>query len=306
VIDVKKIAWFLLLTFAVSWSIAGIFFALGGKVTSPLAGVVFLLYMFVPMAMALVVQKGIYRQPVVGPLGISFRLNKWFPAAWFLPLLFSLAAFGISLLLPGVTYAPLLATLQQRLTPEQIAQIQPVLSKIPDLLTMLIMLFAGLSAGITVNAIAAFGEELGWRGLLQRELAPLGFWGSSLLIGAIWGLWHAPIIWHGYNYPQHPHLGVVMMMLFCMLFGTVISYVRLRAKSVIAAAIMHGTLNGVAGLTVLYTSGGSDLTTGALGLAGFLVLIALNILIILYERFIAKEPVMAEFLGDQVAAPAEG
>ena len=40
-----------------------------------------------------------------------------------------------------------------------------------------------LIAGVTVNAVAGFGEELGWRGFLQKELAFLGFWRSSLLIG---------------------------------------------------------------------------------------------------------------------------
>ncbi len=40
----------------------------------------------------------------------------------------------------------------------------------------------GLVGGVTINAIAGFGEELGWRGLLSKELHPAGFWRSSLLI----------------------------------------------------------------------------------------------------------------------------
>lgn len=47
-------------------------------------------------------------------------------------------------------------------------------------------------AGVTYSAILGFGEEFGWRGYLLWELAPLGFWKASLVIGTLWGLWHAP------------------------------------------------------------------------------------------------------------------
>jgi len=49
-------------------------------------------------------------------------------------------------------------------------------------------LLQGLIAGITINAIAGFGEELGWRGLLQREFSYMGFWKSSAIIGIVWGI----------------------------------------------------------------------------------------------------------------------
>jgi hypothetical protein len=42
----------------------------------------------------------------------------------------------------------------------------------------------GLIAGATINAVAGFGEELGWRGFLYRELSFLGFWKSSLWLRA--------------------------------------------------------------------------------------------------------------------------
>src|SRR5690625_5122017 len=59
-----------------------------------------------------------------------------------------------------------------------------------------IWLLAGQSliGGITINAIFAFGEEIGWRGFLLREFQLLGFWKASLLIGIIWGVWHEPLI----------------------------------------------------------------------------------------------------------------
>jgi hypothetical protein len=66
-------------------------------------------------------------------------------------------------------------------------------------------------AGDSVDAVAAFGEDLGCRGLLLRELEPFGFWRSSVLIGVIWGSWHAPLILHRHNYPEHPWVGVFLM-----------------------------------------------------------------------------------------------
>lgn len=152
-------------------------------------------------------------------------------------------------------------------------------------------LLQGLIAGITINAVAGFGEELGWRGLLQREFGYLGFWKSSGIIGLIWGVWHAPIILQGHNYPQHPLEGVFMMTIFTLLLSPIFSYVRLKAKSVIAAAIIHGSLNATAGLSILVVKGGSDLTIGVTGMAGFIVLALANLGLFAYDRFLAKEPI---------------
>ncbi len=58
------------------------------------------------------------------------------------------------------------------------------------------------------------GEELGWRGFLLKQCSYMDFWKMSLVIGIIWGLWHAPIIIQGYNYPQNPVIGVFMMIGF--------------------------------------------------------------------------------------------
>jgi membrane protease YdiL (CAAX protease family) len=275
----RRAAIFIGLTFTVNWLFASLFWILGGRWGTPVGIAFGAGYMFVPMLTALLLQKGVYRESVKEPLGISFRLNRWFLVAWLLPPAIALAAFGVGLLVPGVEYSPQMQGLFERFAPlvkpEQMQQLKERMTALPIWLGLLY----GLLAGITVNAVAGFGEELGWRGFLQKELAFLGFWRSSLLIGVIWGLWHAPLILQGHNYPQHRVVGVFMMTVLCMLLALIFSYVRVKARSVVAAAIIHGTFNATAGFSIVLVRGGSDLTTGVTGLPGFLVLVVVILLL---------------------------
>jgi membrane protease YdiL (CAAX protease family) len=286
-INIKKVLLFLGFTYLFSWLLAFLFYGLGGIPATPADVVMKAVYMFVPMTMAIIVQKGIYKQTLRQPLRISFHLNRWFLVAWFLPLIVAIATLGVNLLLPGIQYSPDLSGFIDRmrsvLTPHRLAQLKQQLETLP-INPFWLGMVQGMIGGVTINAVAGFGEELGWRGLLLKELLPLGFWRSSLLIGAIWGFWHAPIILHGHNYPQHPHLGVGMMIVFCMLLSPLFCYVTLKSGSVIAAAIIHGSFNGTAGLSIMLIKGGSDLTVGVTGVAGFLVLFAANVLMWLYMK----------------------
>ena len=291
-LNVKKVGLFISLTFAFNWLMATLFFVWVGKEKATALLVMMVAYMFGPMIMAIVVQKFIYKETIKEPLGVSFRLNGWFLVAWLLPPLLALATFGVSLLLPGVEYAPDMAGMFERfeaaLTPEQLAQMQAQAAALP-VHPIWLSLAQGLIAGITINAVAAFGEELGWRGFLQLELGGLGFWKSAALIGLIWGIWHAPLILQGHNYPEHPVAGVGLMTLWCLLLAPIFSYIRLKARSVIAAAVLHGTLNATYGLSIMLVKGGSDLTVGLTGLAGFVVLAFVNLGLFSYERLLTKE-----------------
>jgi uncharacterized protein len=300
---IKKASLFVGLTFFVNWSLALLFVALGGRWQTPVGSAFGAAYMFVPMTVAILIQKGIYKQPVAGPLGISLRLNRWFLIAWLLPPAVALATLGVSLLLPGVEYSPQMKGLFDRyaslMTPEQARRLQEQIAAMPVGIVWLSLL-QGLIAGITINAVAGFGEELGWRGLLQKELAFLGFWRSSVLIGFIWGLWHAPLILQGHNYPQHPRAGVLMMTLWCMLLAPIFGYIRVKARSVIAAAIMHGTLNATYGLAIVLIQGGNDLTTGVTGLPGFVVLA--GVILILWLR--DSDPQGSESVEEMTTVPS--
>ncbi len=286
----KKASLFVALTFAASWVLAMIFYLSGGKSYGALGMAMLLAYTFIPMLAAVLVQKFIYRERVRGPLLVSFRPNAWWLVAWLLPPALAFAALGVGCLLPGVQYSPdmagLFAHVQEWLPPERIARLQAQIRNLP-VPPLAWGLIVGLVSGVTVNAVAAFGEELGWRGFLLKELSFLGFWRASLVIGLIWGIWHAFIIIQGYLFPQRPLEGIFMMTDFTLLFSPLIAYVTLKAKSVVAAAIMHGTLNGTAALAKMALRGGDEMTVGILGLAGLLVLVGANLLLFLYDRFLA-------------------
>lgn len=283
----KGVFLFIGLTFFLSWLLAGIAYLMGVRYNTPQATAVTTGYMFSPMIVAILLQKVRDKQPLLGPLGISFRLNRWWLLAWLLPPAVSLATIGVSLLFPGVRYSPGMAGMVERFSsivpPEQIEAIELQISE-ARIHPVFLGLLQGLVAGPTINAVAGFGEELGWRGYLQKELRHLGFYRSSFLIGLTWGFWHAPIILQGHNYPEHPVIGIFMMVVWCMLLAPIFSFVRDSARSSIAAAVIHGSLNATVGLAIMVVEGGNDLIVGVTGLSGFIVLAMVNLLLFLYKK----------------------
>ena len=108
-----------------------------------------------------------------------------------------------------------------------------------------------------LNLIPCFGEEWGWRGYLLPKVAQrMKFIPTVLLTGFIWGIWHAPIIVaghnYGMNYPGYPWWGIIAMCLFCIVVGTLFSYITLKTKSCWPAVFAHGALNGTASIGVLF------------------------------------------------------
>jgi membrane protease YdiL (CAAX protease family) len=85
-----------------------------------------------------------------------------------------------------------------------------------------------------------FGEEYGWRVYLQDRLFPLlGGYKGVLVLGIIWGLWHAPLIAFGFNYPGQPILGNILMILLTIVLAVIFSYAVLKTGSVWIAVLLH-------------------------------------------------------------------
>jgi membrane protease YdiL (CAAX protease family) len=195
---------------------------------------------------------------------------------------------GIGTLLPGVTittdYAAFLRGLG--LPDAQIEASLATLETIPVPVPVFFVL-QGLVAGLTINALAALGEELGWRGLLLRELSPLGFWRVSLLTGLVWGIWHAPLIVQGHNFPDAPDVGIVVMTVWTITVTPVFTYLAVRARSVLAPTLLHGSFNAVASLSLVYLTGAGALFVGPVGVAGIGAGLVATAACVLHDRYVA-------------------
>lgn len=278
---------FLGVAFGASWALGAVLALLGRDVHVAARTAIMIAYMFGPALGAVAAQRVAGQRPFA-PLAVSLRPNRWWLYAWLVPLLLQPVILGVSLLLPGVEWAPDMSGFFERLSEalpkEQIEDAKQQMFAMSPALYWTMLLAQPLVAGLSINALAAFGEELGWRGFLHRHFAPLGFWRRAVVVGALWGAWHAPVILQGHNYPQHPALGVLFMTLFCVLAAPLVDLARVRGRSVWAASIMHGTTNAAGGLSIMFVRGGDDLIVGMTGAAGLLVLACANLVVWLVDR----------------------
>ena len=130
-------------------------------------------------------------------------------------------------------------------------------------------------AALPINALVssglALGEEIGWRGFLYPRLrARLGDTLAVVVLGIIWGVWHAPLLLLGYNYPSlAPGWRLVWMSVFCIELTAILAWVRQRSRSVWPAAIGHGTVNAGLALTALMLGASPALQTASASLMGW-------------------------------------
>lgn len=244
--------------------------------------------MLIPL-LAVIFTQLIFKEPVLKDLGISFKFNRWWWIGWLLMPVIAMATLGVTLLMPDARWTPDSEMVRQSLQamPEGIGGVWGLIG---------ISLLSGMFAGITINALFAFGEEIAWRGFLAKEFGGKKFLSAVLWIGVIWGLWHAPLILNGHNYPQHPVSGVFMMVILCILLTAMLMYFRKKSGSVIVAAIIHGTINAVVGISAIVVTPSNDLLYGSAGLAGMIVLLVVDICLYLYDRFVTHENIFTNIL----------
>ncbi len=284
-VRLKPIVYYVVFAYALAWLVALPLWLGGQGLGDPLFTVYALVMMLTPTVAALLVTR--FAEPKdqrPGGPGIARSLGLWplkpvgpfiafLAAGWLLPLLLVLgglllgAAFG---LYPAdFANVPVLRDMLVQAAPQAATQ----LSAIPAGLLITGQLFNVLLGSI-INMVPALGEEIGWRGWLVSRLEPWGKTATVLVSGVIWGLWHAPLILLGYNYPGVPGwLSLLAMTGMTISFGAVFAWLRLASGSVWPAALAHGSLNAAAGLFLVFaaTSDLDMLVIAPLGWTGWIL-----------------------------------
>jgi membrane protease YdiL (CAAX protease family) len=287
-LDTRRVVIFLGFAFGIAWLTGLVIYLKGGLFNSPqiAPGITLALvlmatvYMWAPalgnILTRLVTHEG-WKDMGLRP---NFRKGwRYWLAGWFLPAVMTLTGSALFFVIFPQYFDPSLSTLKQLMArPPSVASL--------SLWTVFIsQIIQGVLLAPIINSIATFGEEFGWRAYLLPKLIPLGGRKAMLLIGVIWGIWHWPVIFMGYeygfSYPGYPWVGPLLFIWVTFGLGIFLGWLALRGKSVWPAVIGHAAINGIAGAAALVMIGQPNmllgpLPVGIIGSVGFaLVAIAI-------------------------------
>lgn len=300
-IDRKGILAFLLITFGITYFLEGILILSGvriGLTPAPIMQFTVMGAMWVPAIATLIVTRFITHEKL-STTGLRFG-PSWKPYAFtalIIPLTFALT-YAVTWLLglgsPDWQLKSFLALM---------ASTGADMSTAPDPTLLLVGLLAiSLFAAPFFNNILGFGEEWGWRGYLLPRLMPLGKPKAYLLLGLIWGLWHAPLVAVGFNYPGYPLLGILMMIGLTTAISLYINELTLRYKSAILAGWAHGVFNSQSyGIwRMLLFSNTHPILGGITGLVGIAILALVGFATIQWaKRSVPRGMVMLAGMGSK-------
>jgi uncharacterized protein len=106
-----------------------------------------------------------------------------------------------------------------------------------------------------------FGEEYGWKYYLQdRRLGLFGGYKGIILVGLIWGLWHAPLMMMGMNFPAEPFLQAnLVYLLYTVVMSVIFGYAVIKTGSIWIAVLLHALTDMMVNPARAYLSGGDTI-----------------------------------------------
>lgn len=245
---------FLLISFAIPWTMAITFALNGGKYESPTMQFIMMFSMLCP-SIAMLLTRGITKEDflLTGEnsmmLGISLKNKKWiwYVAAFALPFVYNdLSTLLLFLFQPECFDVTML---EKNGVDGGILWLVPV---------------AMITSAATLS-FGALGEEAGWRGYMMPKLEELFGTGWSVLIGGvIWGVWHFPINMMGHNfgtgYWGEPWSGFISFTIFTIFVGAILTLLTKKTGSIWPATFLHAVNN--TGASVLGAYANKDNATG--------------------------------------------
>jgi uncharacterized protein len=282
----QRVALFVAIAFGGSWALAAVFYAAGAPLSPAGNRALAILYVFPPAMAALVVQGGLARQPLVGPLGLRPRFNRWLLVAWLLPLAILLVALAIYVAWPGLDIIAdreaFVEHLRRTAPPEMLEHLEERLVESPPPPPWRLLLH-GMLGGVPF-ILLGLAEELAWRGFLLKEIEA-GFWKRSVITGLVWGAWLLPLaVGLGMYYPQHPGHGVFLLFGYTLALSPALVLLRARSGSVWAPALTRSTMIALGRPALDLTVGGDDRTAPYPGIVGIVAIALVVGLLILASR----------------------
>ena len=271
-VSMKRLAVYLVVTFGLTWGLmipAGI--ALGtfahGESSSPVMMGLIALSMFFPLVGALVANLVSASEERID-LAVRPRVKQSIGSyllAWFVPAAITLLGDVVFFALNPQWFDPTMSSSLQAIAAAAGQSADQLTAQMPPVpVTLAMTLALSLAVAPFINMIPAFGEEVGWRGMLFPTLAEhMSERAAALASGVIWGLWHAPAIAMGHNYGMgyagFPVAGILTMTLLSTAMACCLSYLRKRSESMWPCALAHGAFNAIANVGLGFCSVGTTL-----------------------------------------------
>ena len=216
----KQIVTFLLLTLIGSTIAIVLIYRVGGL--SAGYGIPVFLLMWVP-GLAALITSYVYTRSIrelgLGTLGPA----RYLLIGYFLPVAYLIVVYGV-VWLTGLGV----------LNTEPLTQAAPLWA----------VLFQLATSGVAGAVVSAAGEEIGWRGLLAVQVFRLTtFTRTALITGAIWAVWHLPLLFAGYTSGTPFPYAFACFFVSIIGISFVVTYLRLASKSVWPCVVLHASHN---------------------------------------------------------------
>ena len=249
----KKLSKYLLWAFGVAWVfqiIAGILYRKGNSMSY---SVLLAVSMFAPLFAA--VLSGAEIRSIGWKPHIKGNI-RWILVAWFAPVALGAAGAALYFLLVPNALDTTFAYIRTSLGVESLSQLESAGLSVQ--LYACIGAVSAMTYAPFVNMLFAVGEEAGWRGTMYPILIEhFGIVKGRLIGGAVWGVWHWPIMLlagyeYGTTYWGAPVTGSLLFCVITIAMGILFDFLYEKTNCIWVPALCHGAINAFAGVPTLF------------------------------------------------------